>query len=614
MTAFSNLLAEELLRRLFAAVPNAQQLVGAAKPTVAAAFHAGFEVLKLKEPASLEWAAAIFAWPRASPAANLLLASEFAAESTPSALAVRARALAQRVAEVLGPIFAQSFWGDATPEASKPEPSEARSADRVDKDVAALAQDKAFAPVCDALKKSGLLDLAKKALSGGMVLAAATYDPETVKAALRALAGILKYAPALKQIGVYLESEIGETILRAAIAEAIGRALDALPFSVKSSQPAAAPIGIYVHGMLQDRYLAYYRMRRRLVIERSFELVVHHPSITSGALPLRRVAGSRYDPDYFFATLQAAMNGFHVYSKNSWLRADLVDADTGQNTRQIWEIKPAGGLSGGVWQEFLYRATHNMLRMLLLATVPPALRREGFLQPGTFWNLGGDLVPESRGFLLLEKIRLEGFAAAPAIAFPFQLSVLPGLIGYFVLEVPNLPELKNVEDTILVAAMSKALSEMLRALEKLESGWGDAVETARKVYAEVKLILAKIWDAILTLILILACIAAAYALGLVILWAATMIGGALAGAGAIGAVAAAGAVIILLLAPPKNATPSSPGAASAKIDPFTELQIGPVRVQQVPTARAPELVAAIGYKFDEITKLFLSEVSGPRVS
>jgi hypothetical protein len=610
VTAFSNQLADEMLQLLFAPVPNAEPLVGAAKRAIAGVFDATFKVLKLDEPGSLEWASTLFAWSHASPAANLLLASEFAAQSEPSALALRARALAQRVAETLGPVFAQSFWGDATPEASKPGPDEATpSADRVDNDFAALAKDKVFAPIRDALKESGLLDLAKGALSGGGVFAAAgTYHPEKVKAALRALARILqRYAPALKQIAVYVESEIGQAIFRSAIAEAIGRALE--EFSVKSS----APIGIYVHGMLQDRYRAHYRMRR-LVIERfnsttrRAELVVYHPSLSNDALALQFVAGSRqYDPDYFFATLRAAMNGFHLYSQNSWLRADLVDADAGQ----IWEIKPTSSLFGGVWQELLYRVTHNIVRMLFLATIPPSLRRGGFLQPGTFWSLEGDLVSESRvrGFLLLEPIHLRELVDAPAIAFPFQLGVLPGLIGYFVLRGPNIPQLSRVIETIIVAAMTKALREMLRAIDKLESGWGEAVEAARKVYAQISPILAKIADAIVTLVLIIACIAAAIALGFVIIKVAALIAAALAGVGAIGGAAAAAALIILFIASPKNATPSSRGGARAKIDPFTELQIGCVRVQGIPIARAPELLAAIGSKFDEITRSFLSEMS-----
>lgn len=598
---FTERIANELLKQLFAGVPNADPLIDAARGGVAAAVRTATRVMRIDEAQLVELFAQLFAWPGGAPAARLALRAD------PTS---RVEALAQHVAKIIGPLFAQAFAGDSTAEAAKPGPPDSvLSAENLNAELTKLAQDQNFAPIKKALDESGLIELAIQTLGGGGA-AAAVYSPEVVERALRALVQALGrvlpgLAPQLlRSLALYVELELRQSALRSGIAEAVGRALDALPFSVQSK----ADIGVYVHGVLQDRYRARHRSRR-LVIERwnkvarRAELVVHLPAFSIEPVSLRAVAGSRrFDPDYFFAALRAAMAGFHIYKRNSWLRADLVDADL----EQIWEIKPTSSLFGGVWQETLYRVTHNVVRAVMLGNMPVGLRRAGFLFPGEFWSIGGELVEEgrTRGLLPLETISVGALAGAPAIAFPFQLGVLPGIIGYFVLRGPNIPEMQRVLEIAMVAAMAAALRSMLRILDEVQAGWEEAVRVARQVYEALAKVIARIAEAVKTLLLVLACIVVLVGLGVLVI----KLGVIAAGGAVVGGLAAAGAALLLfVVTPSKDGDTGTSAAVGERLDPLTDIRLGPIQIQGISTAKAPAVLAAIATRYHELAGVFVGE-------
>jgi hypothetical protein len=602
------LIATELLRQLFTRVPNAERLIEAVRPGIAAAIRAALAVLKVDESKLADWIAQLIGWPGGSPSLGLALGAQVDSAGGKLDPTSRDQALAQFIGRLLSPLLSQAFWGEKDAKAPKPGPADsAESLEQLDKDIAELSRDVRFGPVKQVLEESGVLPLARDALHGG-AMAAAAYEPEKVQAALRALVrAIARLVPDLGNMVDYVESEIGQSILRSGLAEAIGKALDALQFSVKSS----TEIGSYVHEQLQASYLDRNRSSR-LVLERwstdtrRAELVCYLPAFGIEPLSLRVVAASRrYDPDLFFMTLRAAMNGFHLYNKASWLRADLVDADL----EQIWEIKPTSSLFGGVWQETLYRVSHNIVRGLVLRGMPMQLRRQkGFLWPGEFWGLGGELVPEARqrGFLPFAPIQVSKKAGAPALAFPFQIEVLPGLIGYFVLRGPNIPQAQRVIEFIIAAAMGEALRAMLKALDEIDGGWGEAVKMARKLYEEVSRELPKIAEALYTLILVLACIVAVVLAGLIIVKLLAVAGSALIIGGA---VAGATSILFIILAPPKESALGGNTAVGERLSPVTRLRIGPIQIDNVPTDKADALLAAIAQRFHDICGEFVKEMA-----
>lgn len=236
----------------------------------------------------------------------------------------------------------------------------------------------------------------------------------------------------------YLDEEHLKTVARAALADQIAQAGAPLDISSDTS------LGRRVHDVLQRYYVANfplhdivteeeedapytYKSGYRPKIER---LVVVGPIATQRYrkyLRLTEVAFSPLDtPFLFYTTLMGALQGFDIMKEGSQLRTDLVDV----TERKIWEIKPVLSAESGVWAEYFYRTSFNLMQGAFLETrLKASVER---LESGGFWPtelpslaaLGVDGVNVPTMFTATSS------QSGTRLIVPFQLSVLPGLVLY----------------------------------------------------------------------------------------------------------------------------------------------------------------------------------------
>jgi hypothetical protein len=328
-----------------------------------------------------------------------------------------------------------------------------------------------------------LLQALQNAGSERVVGAGSLYGAQRVGDALRAIAGwIARFIPELARFEQWVELELIELAKRAAIAQAIATATNRLPFSLQSN----LQIGSYVHRRLQRRYVQWLAGRHDIAIEKwspvrsQEEQVVIGPGTGGSYVALRDMAKARLDPDGFWRTLRVAMNGVKFTSKrDSWLRADLVD----RRLASIWEIKPVKRGPTGVWQEAYYRVTFNLVRPIFhirRADQPlaiPGLRSGGFLIDASSPRRG----VAAGAFTVLNPIDVTRQAKEPAVAIPFQVSILPGLVLYIVVRGPNLRDLLKILIVLVAAAFEQASKFLDDLAQSIRQGLEDAIEQARKL-------------------------------------------------------------------------------------------------------------------------------------
>ncbi|HEX6622493.1 MAG TPA: hypothetical protein VF064_02190 [Pyrinomonadaceae bacterium] len=559
-----------LARELFARVPNADPLVAAVAPGFAAILQGA--VKQARAPTS---------------SVGALLAPLIQSGAPPPPVPGdedEQNPQAAVIARLLAPVVGAALTA-ATPAALPlTVAGAALTAATLRTDFDALAQTEPFKTVYQALKKSGVIDLAGTSLGGG-TLAASFYTPDKVRRVLRSLAKFLE--PVVGEVVTYVEEELKQAALRSVLAEAVSRLSLALPFSVKSNRD----IGNHVHKELQEGYVRLYSKTRDIVVERCtpddrVELFVIGPTTSLVPMPLQDVAiMPARDPLYFFRALRGAMNGFKLH-KDSWLRADLVDA----YTNEIWEIKPVGNLFGGVWQETLYRVSFNVIRMIVLVGQPEPLRLAHFMRGGDFWfdftrRAFGNEVTE---IALHQQITVTRHAGRPAVATPFQVGALPGLIGYFVLQGPNVPRFQEVLETILIPALLAAIAKILKDLEKLGERLGEAVAEARRVLGEMAEALKRFAEAIWPFVVAIAVV------GAFIAFFPAGLGGL--------AVAGAAALIILIVGEVVGEdSGDGPGKGGGDRDGKpTDVRIGPVMVRGVPRSKVPQFLAEVQRQMHDI--------------
>lgn len=578
-------IAQALARELFRKVPNANNVISVAAVGFEALLHG---VLNQPDaPArSLE---ALFA--------SLLPYSEQRAPSTAlldSTDPINSQAAG--IAAILSPLLGASLTA-ATP-SSLPLgiAHAAQSPNTLKSDFDELAKNEPFKTIHKALQDSGVMDWAKVSL-GSAPLAAAFYTPEKVSSVLRALAKLLaKLGPTLQPIITYVEYELAQSLKRTVFAEAITIASEALPFSIKSN----FTIGNHVHKSLQESYVARYSKSRDIVVERwnpiinRSELVVIGTTTAFKPIALQTIAANRrLDPMMFFLSLRTAMNGFKMH-KDSWLRADLVDA----GIDQIWEIKPTSSLVSGVWQETLYRVTHNIVRMVIMSVLPAATVVPRFLTGGGFWGIAETSLFGSGNsrFIILDNIVVSKQAGKPAVAFPFQVGVLPGLLGYFVLSGPNISQLHHVIDTVIIAALLAALKKMMNELKKLGDQFDEAVQAAKHILEELNEVAKKFNEIIINLLVLNAILSAAIALGIVLTLAAPE-------------AVAIGAIVLVVVAVSDLASKhKSANSEPDKSVEITDVKIGPVQINGMPTVMVPQLLAEVQKQLHSIAGAAVNEL------
>lgn len=245
----------------------------------------------------------------------------------------------------------------------------------------------------------------------------------------------------------YLDEEHIKTVARAELAEQIAKA--GAPLDVSSD----LRLGPKVHDILQKYYIDNFPLHD-IVTEKGEEATwttksgfrpISERQVVVGPIAAQRykeylsideVAGSPLDePFYFYATLMGAMQGFDFMKDSSKLRSDLVDV----NERSIWEIKPVLSAKEGVWQEYFYRTSFNLLQSAYLETkVAASLER---LKSGGYWPTE---IPSLVGALESDSVNVPTIftASTPTsglrMIVPFQLSVLPGLVLYLAPKSPNI--------------------------------------------------------------------------------------------------------------------------------------------------------------------------------
>jgi hypothetical protein len=301
------------------------------------------------------------------------------------------------------------------------------------------------------------------------------------------------------------------------------------------------------------------------------------------------------------------MTGFKV-PKETWLRADLIDAGPpgvpsvilrtlGGNPASIWEIKPVSSLVTGVWQETLYRVSFNVIRRVMLATAGIGQTPGGpfvgerFLKSGGFWVLR--YKPKIHGedgyqVLLHDNIHVTSEGGEPAVAVPFQVGALPGLVGYYVLRGPNVPKLQRVIETVLLPSLLAALKKMMDEIkDTIGKGWGEAVAWAKRTYEELEPVLEAVGKALLALLMVVAIFVAAFAIGLLLLEAAAALAAALAVA------LATGVIVFVVVGLSGDGPKKGSGDQSARAGELTDLKIGPVLIRGMPQAKVPQFLAEV---------------------
>jgi hypothetical protein len=574
-----NDLASAIAQRLVANLPGADSLAQILQPTISAIFQGA-----ISQPGAPVDSLDSLLAPLIQYGGQLVGAPIFSA-SAPSALA-------QSISALLDPYLRAPFATAPMPDPNKFPPlmkAAQESQDNLKADFAALAKQEPFKTIIGVFKDSGLIDWANQSL-GSATLAAVWYSPDKVAQVLRSIVKSLiqKYGQLLQPLVNYVEAELAASAARSLIAEAIGEALDNLPFSVKSDMA----IGSRVHRVLQESYTTQHRIWNDIVIERfnpyagKAELVVIGPTTaTPGAsglqfraVPLEQlVLDPVRDPVYAFTTLRMAMAGFKLY-EGSWLRADLVDF--GYN--MMWEIKPSSNLFGGVWQETMYRVTYNVLRLALGTVIPQVKAVPMLLSPGGYWS-EADAKTFSSG--LTGAQLLSDIPVGDAIAFPFQVAALPGLIGYFVLRKPWAELL-----FVVLAALQDAIKKILDELKKTAKALGEIlgeIEIALQAIGEV---LSR-WIGVI--IVIAAVVVAIYLLWPILVGTAAAGGATLATAGAL-------IIIIIVVAGSKSGSGAG-GKGKDGTTATTEVDIAGVRVSGIPVDQVQDFLAEVAKQIQRIS-------------
>lgn len=314
----------------------------------------------------------------------------------------------------------------------------------------------------------------------------ATAIPPGLKAvadALRAIAKTLGVESLLRLV----EEELLRTTSRLLIANAIE--------SATKRFSATKEIGNHVHIKIQNQYLDWYVSSRDIAIEHwdpsagLVKQIVRGPSTDGKERPLIVMAGSRFDPTRFWQTLHSAMTGAK-FKPNSYLRADLVDSRMGSKVPPsvqikpafIWEIKPTKSARAGVIQEANYRIMFSLVRHINHLPFPKAQQLIPELHSGGF--LTKDLSLSEGIAAILNPINVSKQAREPAVAIPFQLGILPGLILYVTIR-------SYLRDYFLI--LIPVLVDVIKELEKLNN---KIRQNLKEVFEEVIVFARELLDAI----------------------------------------------------------------------------------------------------------------------
>jgi hypothetical protein len=256
--------------------------------------------------------------------------------------------------------------------------------------------------------------------------------------------------------------------------------------------PSDFKIGNKVHRVLQNLYVADHKAFHDLVVERynprarRAEAVVVGPSTKGVRRSFSYVFKNNLDRDFFFRALDLAL-ATPKLEIDSRLRADLINAARGH----IWEIKPVRSAVLGVWQETMYRVSFNIVRRFLLYVSKLPRHRPISLESGSAWlgiHSAWTTTDAATPFLFtLSPIFVTTTAGLPAVAVPFQLSMLPGLVPYVVISPDSLKKWVEAVKRLAEAARRKALE----ILKKMADWVAEVAEAALQgVLVALTLILA----------------------------------------------------------------------------------------------------------------------------
>jgi hypothetical protein len=449
--------------------------------------------------------------------------------------------LAQWVARVFGAIARTALAGAVADETARPDAPPPRQPPADTVEAAATRELDATDEGRTALQRmrdAGIFDAAQAAsAASGSMAAAAVVAPGAFVNFLRAVANWLaSVCPDLHWAPAAMVEQIALTTARAGIAAAIAGTVEAVPFNIRSS----AAIGNHVHRRIQLRYEGRRAAIADIVTERwnpiiNFaDQVVIGPTTGGSPMPLGDMTGP-FDVDWFFRCFRFALASPRI-ERETWLRADLVD----RARLEIWEIKPMLGLVSGVWQEAIYRNSFNLLRYLLVCIGVRPLT--GPLSPGGALIGPADTRLGVSGGMLtaLSAINVSRQAGQPALAIPFQVVMLPGMVPYAVFRSPSQGEIVLV----LTAVLARALLEAMRQARRLAREMGRLVDEALEALSDWATP-ENIAMAVLAIVIVILAIAAVVLTGgaAAIPEAGALGGGATAGAGTAAAGAGVGAGI-----------------------------------------------------------------------
>jgi hypothetical protein len=400
-------------------------------------------------------------------------------DEDPAAFSPNEAQLAQWIACLLGPIARAAMNTSAndntphpeTPRPRKPMPNSFEEANNV------WSTDERTAHVAEELKDDGIFTAAgvaaKSATAGGSGV-----SPGKFQDFVKALAKFIgRRCPKLNQwLPQAVLTEIATTAGRAAIAKAMAEAATRIPLHLSSS----STIGTHVHRLLEKRYERRFKARRDVVTERwNFatgrpEQAVIGPATGGEPIALGDLVWlGASDTDWFFRCLHMALSSPNLHQE-TWLRSDLID----RALLSIWEIKPIMSGPSGVWQEAMYRTSFNLVRALLECIG---------IKPLTGPLVPGNLIPEpskggsggaNRTESIATAIDVSKQAGQPALAIPFQVFVLPGLIPYVCFRSPNQGEILEVLALLILAAMNEAAKLGREAGARLSAAAARAMKEA----------------------------------------------------------------------------------------------------------------------------------------
>lgn len=444
--------------------------------------------------------------------------------------------LAQWIARLLGPVARSAMSTGARDRASHTDTPQPRNPvpDNFEAAADVLSANDDTATVADDLRDEGVFSAATTA-AGAATAMGAVIAPTAFVDFLRSLANYLaRLCPRLAWLPGAIVTEVATTTMRAGIAESMAQAAARIPLHINSS----LRIGSYVHRRLQERYEDRRSMVADVVSER-WNPIINRPDqtvigLTTGGspLPLSDVARSAVmDPDWFFRCLRMALASPRL-DRETWLRADLID----RQLLSIWEIKPVASAQSGVWQEAIYRNSFNLVRALLecmrIAPLTGPLSPGGsMIVPGT-----GRTGVASSTASLFNPIDISSQAGMPAVAIPFQVVVLPGLLPYVCFRSPNQGEIVMVLSALIAAAMREAARLAREAGRRLATAAARALEEALqgiRDWATPENIALAVLAIIVIILIVIAVVASGGLAGL-------GAGGAAAGTGTAGAAGAAG--------------------------------------------------------------------------